>query len=201
MAEARAELRDEVLWEIFDRRKGLTSARKLHLLALDTEEGDAIGITLKEVTAWLKDKSRAQVYAVNQREWAGANQIGADKEAIWSMDLLVLEDSTEVTDPAQQGYKYVLLVQSRFTRYLWARGIRRKAQDSGEIVGALRSIFAEAGKPRALAHDKGPELENSTVQGFLRTERITGRLKGTDGDQRSTQQNLSILDSAMGRYS
>ena len=186
MAEARAELLSQVLWEIFDKRKGLTSARKLHTLALDTEEGEAIGITQKEVTAWLKDKPRAQVYAINQREWPGANQLGADKDAIWSMDLLVLEDSTEMTDPRQEGYRYALLVQSRFTRYLWARGIRSKAQDSGEIVAALRSIFAEAGsQPRSLVHDTGGELENSTVQGFLRMERITGRLKGTDGDQRN----------------
>ena len=92
MAEARAELLSQVLWEIFDKRKGLTSARKLHTLALDTEEGEAIGIKQAEVTAWLKDKPRAQVYAINQREWPAANQLGADKDAIWSMDLLVLEN-------------------------------------------------------------------------------------------------------------
>ena len=82
MAEARAELLSQVLFEIFDRRKGLTSARKLHTLALDTEEGEAIGIKQAEVTAWLKDKSRAQVYATPQKEWPGANQIGADANAI-----------------------------------------------------------------------------------------------------------------------
>ena len=41
-----------------------------------------------------------------------------------------------------------------------------------------------------MVHDKGSEFENSTVQGFLRTQGITGR---------STQQNLNVLDAAMGR--
>ena len=115
--------------------------------------------------------------------------MGEKEGDIWNADLLDLSKATVASDNA--GYLYVLLVQSRFSRHLWARPVRRKEAGAAnepflEILREARSEGPDGPKPpTALVTDKGGEFDNPSFQALLRANNINWRLKGGEGDSRS----------------
>ena len=71
------------------------------------------------------------------------------------------------------GNRYILMVIDIFSRYGWARPLKRKTPS--EVVNALKSVFATSGrKPLMyLQTDQGKEFENKQVREFLQLHGIT----------------------------
>ena len=70
------------------------------------------------------------------------------------------------------GNRYILMVIDIFSRYGWARPLKRKTP--GEVVNALKSVFVTSGrKPLMyLQTDQGEEFENKQVREFLQLHGI-----------------------------
>ena len=174
-----------------------TQTRALMYAAREQTPGLTPDIKEKEVRDFLSIDPVKQIYQKKEVEWPSKNNMGEAEGDIWNADLLDLTADTIRSDNA--GYAYVLLVQSRFSRFLWARPIRRKL--AGQVDEPFLDILSEdTPKPKALVTDKGGEFDNPGFRNLLRSRGIAWRLKGGEGDSRAALQNTSIIDSAMGVY-
>ena len=202
----RASQIEEVLREIVFKRPAIrTRTRDLTYAAREKLPDLEPPVKEREVENFLTLDPVKQIYTKKTQEWPSKNQMGEKEGDIWNADLLDLSKATVASDNA--GFLYVLLVQSRFSRHLWARPVRRKEAGAAnepflEILREARSEEPDGQKPpTALVTDKGGEFDNPSFQAVLRANNINWRLKGGEGDSRAALQNLSILDSAMGVYS
>ena len=200
MADARTVAIKALLTEIWDSRPALRAAQKLFLAASKDPAARAIVPRLRasEVRLWVRDKPRHQAFYRPKQEWPGRDEISSGPGVRLNVDLLDWSEITNAT--ANAGYKYVLLAQDPHTRYAWARATRNKSLD---VLRGIREILAEA-RPlqfKQIVHDKGGEFIAHTWRNLMQDLDIVDRQKGQDIlDSRATLQNISIMDSAMGKF-
>lgn len=81
----------------------------------------------------------------------------------WTADLAVFEKFARVN----KGYRYILVVLDTFSRFAWARPLKRKT--GAEVAEAFEDIFRSSGrKCKKLFCDKGTEFYNANVRRVLR---------------------------------
>ena len=86
---------------------------------------------------------------------------------LWQADLVEMIPYANEND----DIRYMLTVIDVFSRYAWARPLKRKTGD--RVKQAFNDIFAQDGNlPANLQTDQGKEFENEIVQNFLRENRI-----------------------------
>ena len=90
----------KVLAEIWDRRPGLRSGRKLYLAAIKSQAGKQIIPPIKEteVRSWVRLEPRQQKFLKKWKEWPGRNQIANGPNVRWNMDVLDLSQTSD--DPS-----------------------------------------------------------------------------------------------------
>jgi transposase InsO family protein len=64
------------------------------------------------------------------------------------------------------GYNYLLTVIDIFSKYAWARPIKRKSGD--DVTAAMKSIFQDGRIPKTLHTDRGKEFYNSTFESLMK---------------------------------
>lgn len=88
-------------------------------------------------------------------------------DAQWQADLADLPHFVYVND----GYRYILTVIDVFSRYAFARALKRKT--GVEVAEALETIFKESKRqPHYLQTDEGKEFFNQRVQHILNQREI-----------------------------
>ena len=89
-------------------------------------------------------------------------------DRIWTMDLMDLKKYIK----QNKNYRYILVVLDIFSRFAWARPLKRKT--GAEVSEALNDIFMKSGrKPSRIWSDDGKEFFNYMVdKGLLRKNGI-----------------------------
>jgi hypothetical protein len=83
----------------------------------------------------------------------------------WQADLVEMREYSNENN----NYNYLLTVIDCFSKYAWAKPIKKK--NSEEIVKSFELIFRER-KPSKLQTDKGKEFINKTFQNYLKQNNI-----------------------------
>lgn len=159
-----------------------STAEKLHEALRRKIPLDAIKKWLSGQLAYTLHKPIRRKYPRNHYEVDNIfDQFQADL-----MDLSSLRD-------ANDGHNFVLLVIDAFSRYVWARPLKRKS--APEVLSAFKSIIEEAGKaPRQLVTDRGKEFFNSQMSEFLKSKNIQHYAPSND------QFKASIAERAIRTY-
>ncbi|RYA73623.1 hypothetical protein DD595_24885 [Enterobacter cloacae complex sp. 4DZ3-17B2] len=69
-----------------------------------------------------------------------------------------------------KGYKYLLTVIDVFSKYAWARPVKRKTGD--DVTAAMKSIFEMGRIPKNLHTDNGKEFYNSKFSNLMKKHYI-----------------------------
>lgn len=86
---------------------------------------------------------------------------------LWQVDLGQLDKLTS----SNRGYKYILVVIDCFSKFIWARAVKRKTGE--EVTRAFADILNKHGrKPNNLQSDQGKEFFNRHFQELVKKHRI-----------------------------
>ena len=139
---------------------------------------------IKVSTAFVKDlvadQGARQLFAPPPRFTGRVTARHIDER--WAADVM------DLTAKASKGMSYVLLCQDIFSRFLFARALRSKAE-----VGAAfaRLLEEEKRKPEELNTDRGSKFTSAEFQRMLRRLDISHRLK-------MGPQDIATIDRAIG---
>ena len=91
-----------------------------------------------------------------------------DIDQQWVADLIEVQTLSK----QNKGYRYVLVVIDAFSKYAWARPIKKKT--GKDVTDAFAKILKEAKgrKPQTLQTDAGKEFYNQTFQSLMKTQEI-----------------------------
>ena len=124
-------------------------------------------IPRKKVNAWLKSQRTYTTHHPVRKRYPTRKYVTRGLDHQWQADLV------EMRPYAKQnlGYHYLLTVIDMFSRYAWARPLKRKTPE--EVMRAFSEIFEKDGRqPRYLQTDEGTEFENRKVRAFLQSRGI-----------------------------
>ena len=116
-------------------------------------------------------------------------------DRIWTADLLDIQKYKR----QNKGYTFILIVLDIFSRYAWARPLKKKT--GLEVSKAFQDIFTVSGrKCIRLWCDRGTEFYNRTLQHLLSSNNIT--LYSTHNEPKATiaERFIRTLRSKMERY-
>ncbi len=89
-----------------------------------------------------------------------------DKRRLMQADLFHVDQLSR----RNAGYNYILLVQDTFTRFVWARPLKKKTAE--EVLDQFKSIFEETGNFDKLLTDQGLEFRSKIFQDFCTEKNI-----------------------------
>ena len=116
-------------------------------------------------------------------------------DRIWTADLLDIQKYKR----ENKGYTFILVVLDIFSRYAWARPLKKKT--GLEVSNAFQDIFRVSGRKCArLWCDRGTEFYNRTVQDLLSLNGIT--LYSTHNEPKATiaERFIRTLRSKIEKY-
>lgn len=124
-------------------------------------------MTRKEIRNWLESQETYTLYKPVQRRFPRNKYVLSNFNELWQADLSDMRSYSEYND----GYKYILCVIDVFSKYAFARAMKKKNSDT--IKKCFADIFSEAkATPRHLQSDKGTEFVSKDVQNFLKSHNI-----------------------------
>ena len=98
-------------------------------------------------------------------------------DEIWSIDLADMIDYK--TSNNNKGYRYIVIVIDKFSKYLWAVPLKNKYSQT--ITNEFSNILTKSKrKPLNLESDTGTEFYNSFFQNFLKSKNIQPYSRYTD---------------------
>ena len=173
----------------------LNSPSTAKLFAVLRSQG--VAVKLREVEAYTKRQAVRQVQAPR---YGFTGKIAAhDINDRWFADLIDFtaapSDGGEKVGlhPTNTGFRFVLVVQDVFSRFLWCEPLRTKAPV--EVAAAFDDIVARAhGKPRSLTTDQGAEFDHQ-FQEVLARHGIDARQK-----DKFDINAISTIDTAIGNF-
>ncbi len=140
-----------------------------------------INVSAEFVNEIVADQGARQLFAPPPRFTGHVTARHVDER--WACDLMDLTAKSTKGSPA-----HILIVQDIFSRFLFARAIRTKA----EVRAAFERLLEETQrKPEELNSDRGTEFTSSEFQRMLKRHNIEHRLK-------MGPQDLATLDRAIG---
>ena len=91
-----------------------------------------------------------------------------DIDQQWVADLIELQTLSK----QNKGYRYILVMIDAFSKYAWARPIKKKT--GKYVTDAFTKILKQAKgrKPQTLQTDAGKEFYNQTLQTLMKTQEI-----------------------------
>lgn len=124
-------------------------------------------MTRKDIKKWLESQETYTLHKPVHRRFPRNKYILSNFNELWQADLSDMRTYSEYND----GFKYILCVIDVFSKYAFARAIKKK--DSATIKENLKDIFLEAkATPRHLQSDKGTEFIAKDVQSFLKNNGV-----------------------------
>lgn len=121
----------------------------------------------KEVKKWLQSQETYTLHKPVHRRFARNRYILSNYNELWQADLSDMRTYTQYND----GYKYILCVIDVFSKYAFARAMKKK--DSGTVKECFESIFTEAkATPRHIQSDKGTEFVSKVVRDYFKSKNI-----------------------------
>lgn len=124
-------------------------------------------MTRKEVKNWLESQETYTLHKPVQQRFPRNKYILSNFNELWQADLSDMRSYSEYND----GFNYILCIIDVFSKYAYARAMRKK--NSVTVIKCLASILSEAKvTPTHLQSDKGTEFISKDVQKFLKTYNI-----------------------------
>ena len=146
----------------------LNSPSTAKLFAVLRPQG--VGVKLRKVEAFVKWQAVRQVQAPR---YGFTGKIAAhDINDRWFADLIDFtaapSDGGEKVGlhPTNTGFRFVLVVQDVFSRFLWCEPLRTKTPV--EVAAAFDDIVARGGKPRSVTTDQGAEFDHQLQEVLAR---------------------------------
>lgn len=120
-----------------------------------------------QVREWLKAQDAYTLHVSKRKKFPTNKYIVNNVDDLWQMDLAVFNNLASYND----GYKYLLVVIDVFSKFVWARVLRRKT--GKEVNEALESIFqSDKRKPQNIQSDKGREFISVLSRSFFKKHGI-----------------------------
>lgn len=120
-----------------------------------------------EVKKWLQSQETYTLHKPIHRRFARNKYILSNFNELWQADLSDMSTYSEYND----GYKYILCVIDVFSKYAFARAMKKK--DSTTVIKCFESIFTEANStPRHIQSDKGTEFVSKVARDYFKSKNI-----------------------------
>jgi hypothetical protein len=123
-------------------------------------------ITMRKIRRFLQDKESYSLTRGARRKFPRSRVIVEVFDIFWDVDLMDMVDVPDKND----GYKYVLLAIDVFSRFVRCQALKNKT--GGEVVKALKRVFADKRVPKVMRTDKGGEFNNKEVSKYLDTANV-----------------------------
>ena len=125
------------------------------------------------------------------RQIQAAAPVAKGKIASDGLDVLWFADLIDFSANPSKDFKYILVVQDVFSRYLWTRPLEDKKQT--HVAVGFQSILEEADAvPQILTTDKGTEFKGSFKE-LLENEDVEFKVK-------TSLRQIATIDSAIGQF-
>ena len=120
-----------------------------------------------DVDKWLMGQRVYTLHKAARKRYNTRPYKTSGPQMLWQADLVEMIPYAEEND----DIRYMLTVIDVFSRYAWARPLKRKTGD--RVKQAFNEIFLQDGNmPANLQTDQGKEFENDTFQSYLRDNRV-----------------------------
>lgn len=120
-----------------------------------------------EVQQWLEAQETYTLHKPVQKKFSRNRYILSNYNELWQADLSDMKSYSQYNN----GFKYILCVIDVFSKYAFARAIKKK--NSETIKNAFQSIFDEAkATPTHIQSDKGTEFVSKDVRQFFKSKGI-----------------------------
>lgn len=151
------------------------------------------GTTTKKAKKWLAEQETYTLHKPARKRMPTRRTYVSGIAHQWQADLVEMIPLAS----KNQGFRYLLTVIDCFSRYAWAKPIKRKT--GPDVAKALVSIFREY-KPLRLQTDHGKEFYNSNVQKLLKKHKV--ELFSTNSPQKASlvERFNRTLKTRMWRY-
>lgn len=121
----------------------------------------------KEVENWLRSQETYTLHKPVQRRFTRNKYILSNYNELWQVDLSDMRTYSQYND----GFKYILCVIDVFSKYAFARPMKKK--DSCTVKKCFEDIFTEArATPRHIQSDKGTEFVSREVRNYFEGRNI-----------------------------
>lgn len=121
----------------------------------------------EDVKNWLQSQETYTLHKPVQRRFARNKYILSNCNELWQADLSDMRSYSKYND----GYNYILCVIDVFSKYAFARPLKKK--NSVTIKQCFDSIFNESeATPRHIQSDKGTEFVSRDVRQYFRSKNI-----------------------------
>jgi len=139
--------------------------RLLHSARCEHKRKD---IKKSDVEKYLQSENTYTLHKPIRRKFKRNPIIVKGIDVQWQADLADVIDLSRDNN----GYHYILTVIDCFSKYAWAIPVKRK--DSANMLEVMKTLLAKAHprKPQRLQTDKGKEFINSSVQNYLKSQKI-----------------------------
>lgn len=120
-----------------------------------------------DVKKWLQSQETYTLHKPVQRKFPRNKYILSNLNELWQADLSDMKSYSN----ENKGFNYILCVIDVFSKYAYARSIKKK--NSKTIKESFESIFKEANTtPTHIQSDKGTEFVSKDVQLYLKSKNI-----------------------------
>lgn len=120
-----------------------------------------------EVKKWLENQETYTLHRPVQRKFSRNKYILSNYNELWQADLSDMRTYSKYND----GFNYILCVIDVFSKYAFARAMKKK--NSETVKKCFESILLEAkATPTHIQSDKGTEFVSKDVQKFFKSKNI-----------------------------
>lgn len=120
-----------------------------------------------DIRKWLQSQDTYTLHKPVQRRFSRNKYILSNFNELWQADLSDMRTYSQYND----GFNYILCVIDVFSKYAFARPMKKK--DSETVKKCFESIFAEAkATPRHIQSDKGTEFVSKNVRNYFKNKNI-----------------------------
>ncbi len=118
-------------------------------------------LSKEKVSRWLNEQLPYNLHKTAKKTYPTRKYMVRTIDEQWQADLVDMQTYERLN----KGYRFILTVIDVFSRYAWAKPIKRKTGTN--VAEALQSIFEEGRTPHYLQTDQGLEFYNTPVKSLL----------------------------------
>ena len=115
---------------------------------------------------WLREQDTYNLHRPVKRKFKRTKIITGGLDQQFQVDLIDVSQYARYND----GTRYILTAVDCFSRYAWAKPLKRK--DGASVTDAFKDIFAEGRIPKYVQSDRGREFLNKQVQSLFTDNNI-----------------------------
>ena len=116
--------------------------------------------------AWLREQDSYNLHRPVRRKFPRGKIITSGIDKQYQVDLIDVSKYAEQND----GVRYILTMIDCFSRYAWARTLKRR--DGLSVASAFKDIFEQGRIPKYIQSDRGKEFLNKPVQDVFKKYNI-----------------------------